>query len=93
MAIERVVPDELEPSTKVLVEHLDRYALAGSLLQPDDLVVDAACGSDYGTAMLASKCKHIIGYDISEETVAYACRRYPTDNHRVAGLNAAVAGM
>src|SRR5579872_51061 len=80
MAIERVVPDELEPGARVLVEHLERYELAASLLLPEDEVVDAACGSGYGSAHLARYCRSVRGYDVSADTVAYARTRYPADN-------------
>jgi SAM-dependent methyltransferase len=80
MAIERVVPDELEPGARVLVEHLERYELAASLLLPGDEVVDAACGSGYGSAQLARHCRSVRGYDVSAETIAYARTRYPADN-------------
>jgi SAM-dependent methyltransferase len=80
MAIERVVPDELDPGAKLLREHVERYELAASLIAGGDVVVDAACGSGYGSAMLAERCARVIGLDISAEAIAYAGRRYARGN-------------
>jgi len=52
-------------------EHLDRYHFAGQLVEGKN-VLDAACGTGYGTAILAQRAKRVVGVDISEEAVAYA---------------------
>lgn len=45
--------------------HFRRYQFACSLLGPDMVVGDLACGTGYGTVMLASVSRRASGYDIS----------------------------
>lgn len=56
-------------------EHLHRYALASTLVA-GLRVLDIACGEGYGSAMLAAQAGHVVGVDISEETVAHATAAY-----------------
>lgn len=62
--------------------HVSRYVLAASKIRPGDIVVDAACGLGYGTAVLAacSPGACFIGVDIDAESVNYANANYAADN-------------
>jgi ubiquinone/menaquinone biosynthesis C-methylase UbiE len=66
--------------SNVLEEHLQRYILACEYVK-DKKVLDAACGSGYGTKMLkdagAASC---YGLDISEESVKNAQKIYGAEN-------------
>ena len=42
--------------------------------------LDCACGSGYGTHLLSEFCDEITGFDIDSEAIAYARRRYETEN-------------
>lgn len=74
---ERIVPDETEPGIVAL--HLKRYAFARPLCEGRD-VLDAACGTGYGSAFLAEAAAHVVGVDASEGALAYARGRYGRDN-------------
>jgi len=54
--------------------HIARYTLAREMVKPDDMVLDAACGLGYGTAILAAKtgADCVIGADNSKYAVEYA---------------------
>lgn len=54
--------------------HVSRYALAAHKVRPGDIVLDAACGLGYGTAVLAASSRgaRFIGVDIDPTSVAYA---------------------
>jgi ubiquinone/menaquinone biosynthesis C-methylase UbiE/glycosyltransferase involved in cell wall biosynthesis len=54
--------------------HIARYQLAASYVRTGDVVVDAACGLGYGSALLAdaSLASRIIGIDESESAIEYA---------------------
>ena len=41
------------------------------------IVLDIACGTGYGTQMLAEKAEHVYGVDVSDEAVEYAEINYP----------------
>ena len=56
-------------------EHWHRYHFA-ALLAEGRVVLDAACGEGYGTALLARHAARVTGVDASEEAVALARRRY-----------------
>lgn len=61
------------------VEHLHRYALACDFAA-GKRVLDIACGSGYGSALLAKRAAEVIGVDISEQTIARAAAKYQAPN-------------
>lgn len=70
---ERIIPGQVEPD--LLNEHLARYHFARQFVR-NKRVLDAACGSGYGSAMLAETAGSVIGIDISREAVGYARSNY-----------------
>jgi SAM-dependent methyltransferase len=70
---ERVIPGECEPD--LLNEHMARYRFA-QRFAAGKVVLDAACGSGYGAAMLAENATAVVGCDISPEAIEYARRVY-----------------
>jgi len=60
--------------------HINRYLFAKDFITPKDSVLDLACGSGYGTSILASAAKHAYGVDISASAIAYAKRYNLNDN-------------
>lgn len=61
------------------LEHMHRYALALQLAQDQD-VLDVASGEGYGSHLLASFAKSIVGVDISKEAIDHARQRYKAGN-------------
>jgi SAM-dependent methyltransferase len=51
-------------------------------------VLDVACGAGYGSALLASRAKRVVGGDVDQETVAYARERYAAANVEFVVLDA-----
>lgn len=70
---ERIVPDETESGIVAL--HLKRYEFAAPWCAGKE-VLDAGCGVGYGTALLAERAAHVVGVDVSADTIAYASERY-----------------
>lgn len=62
--------------------HVSRYVLAAGKIRPGDVVVDAACGLGYGTAVLAacSPGAKFIGVDIDPESIEYANANFAANN-------------
>jgi len=56
--------------------HLRRYEFALEQVGSDEFWGDFACGSAYGSAMLADKVAQVIGADIDEKTVRVIRKRY-----------------
>ena len=58
--------------------HVVRYQLAASLVRPNDVVLDAACGLGYGSHILAnlSPAAQVSGIDLSDWAVDFATRNY-----------------
>ena len=86
---ERVIPGQVDAD--LWNEHLSRYAFAARLVgrlpgrkRRRVRVLDAGCGSGYGTALLAAAAPGVtaIGVDISEEALAWALGHYPAPNLR-----------
>ena len=70
MSPERVYSEE--GGKELLAQHVARYKFAQAFVT-NKTVVDFACGSGYGTAMLAKeKPKNVTGIDISQDAVSYA---------------------
>ncbi|MCX6319490.1 MAG: class I SAM-dependent methyltransferase [Bacteroidetes bacterium] len=63
------------------IEHLHRYALAASLVS-GKAVLDIACGSGYGTALLAQHAAEVTGMDIDPLTIEKAKTTYKHNNIR-----------
>lgn len=62
--------------------HVSRYVHAACRIRPGDVVLDAACGLGYGTAVLAacSPGSQFIGVDIDPDSVQYANANYAAVN-------------
>lgn len=60
------------------IEHLNRYYFAEQLVS-GKAVLDAACGTGYGSAIMAKNAKSVVGIDISQEAVDYANETYSDD--------------
>ncbi|MBI2680667.1 MAG: methyltransferase domain-containing protein [Candidatus Solibacter usitatus] len=76
---ERVIPNQVDPD--LFNEHLARYAFAARLAGKKR-VLDAGCGTGYGSAALACQARDVLGIDISAEAVAYAREHFGAENIR-----------
>lgn len=56
--------------------HYRRYEFAKSLITPDAVTGDFACGTGYGSAMLAEKSRKVIGVDLNAEVINQIRIRY-----------------
>jgi SAM-dependent methyltransferase len=71
---ERVIPGLVDEN--LFNEHLARYRFAARFLpSPSARVLDAGCGSGYGTAQFGPECS-VIAIDISHEAVLHAREQY-----------------
>lgn len=68
---ERFVP-EFQQEVLYAKMHFERYEFACRFLQPDDVVIDIACGAGYGSSILSKRCKKVIGVDRSAEAVRHS---------------------
>jgi 2-polyprenyl-3-methyl-5-hydroxy-6-metoxy-1,4-benzoquinol methylase len=68
----------MKPTNTMLLEHIARYYFASPYCHGH--VLDMACGSGYGTHMIAKLCRHqvdyVVGVDIDAEIVEYASKTY-----------------
>lgn len=61
---------------RIVDDHVERYRFAAQFV-PGKRVLDLACGTGYGSRMLAGAgAKEVIGVDISKEVVAYARKTF-----------------
>ena len=76
---ERMIPEHNQDS-EIYLEHMTRYLFASQLVN-NKVVLDIACGSGYGSELLANAgAQEVVGVDISEETIAYCKERYQKNN-------------
>jgi 2-polyprenyl-3-methyl-5-hydroxy-6-metoxy-1,4-benzoquinol methylase len=75
---ERVIPELMKPTNSMLLEHTSRYYFSTPYVK--GRVLDIACGSGYGTHMIAKACKHqieeIVGVDLDPDVIEYAKGMY-----------------
>ena len=74
---ERFIPGECDVALEK--EHMNRYQFASNLVT-GKRVVDIACGSGYGSAMMAKQAIQVTGIDISEEAIEYCQKNYQLPN-------------
>ena len=60
---------------EIEAEHLHRYSIIGPNLK-EKYILDAGCGSGYGSNILADYCHKVIGIDISSETIEWCNNKY-----------------
>jgi ubiquinone/menaquinone biosynthesis C-methylase UbiE len=70
---ERVIPGQVE--SDLWSEHLARYAFARRFARGKN-VLDAGCGTGYGSAELANEARSVTGIDLSFEAANYAAANY-----------------
>jgi len=94
--LERIVPEELAQSEATgrdtLRFHVERYEFAAINLVPGT-VLDLACGTGYGSNILASSggTTAVTGVDISEDAIRYATEKY--QNPRVTFVCSSAAAL
>lgn len=60
--------------------HLGRYRFAGTRIAGGATVLDAACGSGYGSGILAERARRVVAVDLSDEALAHAREHYQLAN-------------
>lgn len=75
---ERIIPEKMEITNGMLIEHLARYHFASHYAR--GRVLDFACGSGYGTHLIAKLCKkqvdQVVGLDNDQAALKYAEYKY-----------------
>lgn len=66
-----------EPGVK---EHFDRYDFAKKYLKPDFIVLDAACGTGYGSEILASSVRKVVSLEISDHALDWGRSHHQKSN-------------
>jgi len=77
--IERLVPGvnrQYGEGSAALRQHLLRYRFASAYLRKGDEVLDIACGSGYGAAILAASGAKVTAVDRSIDAISYAKNSY-----------------
>lgn len=77
---ERLVIDSIKEGNIIYNEHLVRYQFASQFTK-GKIVLDIACGSGYGSKMLAEAgAAKVIAMDVSEEAIESARKNFPHNN-------------
>jgi GT2 family glycosyltransferase/ubiquinone/menaquinone biosynthesis C-methylase UbiE len=85
---ERVIPDDPLTPKYVMADHLMRYMFSLDYVV-DKIVLDAACGTGYGSDILATKAKYVYGFDINRSSIDYCRTHYSRSNleYSMANMN------
>ena len=76
---ERVIPGQVNDD--LWSEHVARYAFARGYAH-GKRVLDAGCGTGYGSAELAQSAAEVTGVDIAADAIEYASANYPISGLR-----------
>ena len=79
-----------ESESEITLEHIHRYLMAAELCA-GAVVLDAACGAGYGTAILGERAAQAFGVDVDQDAVDYAEQRYGSEG--VSFKAASVTGL
>lgn len=81
--LERITPtkENLDKFFEQFPDHKQRYHFAKDIINKNMEVADCACGVGYGTYLLASNCKRIIGFDIAQTALKHAKQHFKLDNN------------
>lgn len=60
--------------------HLARYHFAANFILPEQRVLDCACGSGYGSMILAKNGFEVTGVDLNQDAINHAEEKYPKIN-------------
>lgn len=88
MVVERVYLDNKKLKPQTIKHHVNRYIFANRVRKPskNDIAVDLACGSGYGTDILREGGYKAIGIDIDRAATAYAKKKYPHNKYITSDL-------
>ena len=76
------------PDRATFYQHLARYEFALEQLEGGERILDAGCGTGYGTALLAKRGRYALGLDRSEAAIEYAREHYARTNLSYALMDA-----
>lgn len=80
---ERAMPLDPDMPQDIMAEHVKRYEFALPYIE-NKTVLDAACGSGYGSDLMAEKARFVIGGDNSGDIIQYCKYHYTRENLRFA---------
>ncbi len=75
---ERMIP-EYHKGKNIYGAHIGRYQAGVDILR-DKTVLDIACGSGYGTKLIATVAKKVYGVDVDRQTIDYAKQHFNGTN-------------
>jgi ubiquinone/menaquinone biosynthesis C-methylase UbiE len=79
---ERVIPGEVHSEEEYLMylRHVIAYEFALTKLSSEDNLLEVGCGEGYGTKMISSNVKKIVGLDVDSDLIVYATEKYSSEN-------------
>jgi 2-polyprenyl-3-methyl-5-hydroxy-6-metoxy-1,4-benzoquinol methylase len=94
LVVERIYPNDNRVKRQTIEHHMRRYLFAQSARHPvmGDRAIDLACGTGYGTNLLAQAGYRSFGVDLSLEAVSYAHDHFSAPSYWVENLES-VAGV
>ena len=75
---ERVVPGHSDLAT--YSAHLARYEFLLPQIRSEEVVLETACGSGYGTALLAQRARRVVGVDYAQAALEFAAAHHARPN-------------
>ena len=70
---------DLDPSSPFFLDHVSRYWWAADQLEGRS-VIDCACGKGYGSFILASRARSVVGVDMNDHSLALARETFRRSN-------------
>ncbi|MEK6564934.1 MAG: class I SAM-dependent methyltransferase [Candidatus Omnitrophota bacterium] len=82
MSGERIYPEEIKTPEEYLIylKEVFIYTWCKEKISQNDCCLDAGCGEGYGTKLLSSAVKKIVGIDIDKKIIGKASKKYAGNN-------------
>lgn len=79
---ERMIPNNFQSNEELItyLRHLVVYKYAKKKIKKNHLVVEVGSGEGYGTNLISSCCKQIVGLDVDKNTIIHSSKKYRAKN-------------
>lgn len=77
---ERLYVGKTKSDDNSINEHFSRYKFAKKYLKPDFIVLDAACGTGYGSEFISDSVEKVIGIEISDHALEWGKKHHQKTN-------------
>jgi len=79
---ERIIPGNFNSKEEyfLYIRHFFAYEFINKKVSKDNSVLEIGCGEGYGTSLVSTKVRNIVGLDVSKDIINHANEKYKSHN-------------